>query len=248
MTDNIVMVASYPKTGSTWLRFVLSEMFVPGSEISETIPSFLKGYPDRSPEFELFGRTARFIKTHFYPKHPRFSSFRGQIIAAITIRRHPLDVLLSSLNYAYTREHSESFINGLPKPVDQIVSDGEMQHYIDQFIAKDGFPWHHTQSGPFSRHMPLWRRASENLPYLELRYEDMAADAQQVIESIYKFLGRPYAAADVTRVFEAVDKETQVDGKFFWSRKAHNFETRLPQAMADDFNRRYKHVLREHGY
>lgn len=246
--DNILLLASYPKTGSTWVRRTLIEIVAPKGDLTETIPSFRNSFPEDSPRFALMGDQCRIIKTHLHPGTPRFSMFRGNVKAVLTIKRHPLDVLLSSLNYALVKNHTPSFIGANIKAVDQIVADCEMQYYMDQFIERDGFPWHEPQSGAFSRYLPQWRNIGNGIPYLELCFEEMVADPKTVVIAILNFLGRSMSDKGIATLLWRVDHRTRQDGKFYWSRRAYNYESMLPTEMADAFKKRYRHVLENLGY
>ncbi len=248
MTDNIVLLASYPKTGSTWMRKLIAEMLVVDGDGFEIIPSFFKVFPEISPQFMLRGSVCRLIKTHLHPEHETFGLFQGSLKAILSIRRHPLDILLSSLNYACMKENAASFIGGRVKSVESIIADGEFRHYIDQFLDTDGFPFYSGQCGAFSAYQRRWRAAGEITPYLEICYEDMVADPAAAARSILTFLGLQLSDIQIRKVLKNVAWRTRQNGKFFWRRRAYNYEELLPGELSSDFNVRYKPVLDELGY
>ncbi|WP_373503572.1 sulfotransferase domain-containing protein [Aestuariivirga sp.] len=248
MTDKIIMLASYPKTGSTWLRRLIIEALMKKGKLAEVIPSFLKTLPQNSPNFHLLGTTARIIKTHLHTLDKRVINMNVDLAGIITMRRHPLDVMLSSLNYAFLKENAATFIDGRPKPVDQIIADCEIDHYVDEFIANDGMTWLNLQSGGYSTYLNGWRRIGEAVPYYEICYEDMVADTRREAAGLLAFLGIPYDSAKVEDLIQVVDKRTQPDGRFYWSRRSYNFETRLSEETIQRFYKGYMPVLIDHGY
>jgi hypothetical protein len=94
----IVWLASFPKSGNTWLRFlVYSYMYGPpqaSSEVGERIPDIHHGAKLSVPP----GDGQLFVKTHLMPgpNHPFMDRTQGFVYVV----RHPKDVLLSNLNYA----------------------------------------------------------------------------------------------------------------------------------------------------
>jgi hypothetical protein len=248
MTDTVIFLASYPKSGNTWIRRMIAEVLAPGGRVKEAIPSFGKTFPEDSPRWTLFGRPTRIIKTPFHPELQRFRTFTGDIAGAISIRRHPLDVLLSSINFARLKEHAPSFIGGQPKSVEQILADGEMKHYVDLFVEQDGFPWFESQTGKFSAYQKRWRDLGARLPYLELSYEDTVADPAATLRRIIEFLGLDAGAVDAEAITRRIDARSQPNGRFIWSKRAYNFESKLPRDLAESFAARYAAVLDDLGY
>jgi hypothetical protein len=44
------------------------------------------------------------VKAHLHPQQPQMSAVPFPLMGAVVVRRHPLDVLLSALNYAGIRD------------------------------------------------------------------------------------------------------------------------------------------------
>lgn len=244
----VVLLASYPRTGSNWLRRTIVEILEPGAQADVAMPSFLKAFPEDWPSYPLMGRFAGFIKTHLHPDHKRFSEFDAEISGVISIRRHPLDILLSSLNYARIKGHQTSFLHGLIKPVEHIITDDEIMHYIDQFIECDGFPWWSGQCGQFSLYQDRWRNFGKSVPYMEICYEGMFENPRKTLAEIALFLRVDLPEHRIDSILESVDQGTKMDGKFFWRRRAFNFESMLPADVAARFAERMAPTLKNLGY
>lgn len=245
--EEIILLASYPRTGSTWLKLLMAELVAAGTPVDSFMPSFGKTLPE-TRTFAISGHRYHFLKTHMHPHHPDFAQVKMPLAAIISIRRHPLDILLSSLNYALIRKEPGCFLGGELKSVAGIVADGEMPHYLDEFIAADGFPWYRGRTGPFSLFQRSWRAEAERARYLELCYEDMVAAPQNAVGWLASFLGIEADAAKIKDTIRIVDGYTRKIGAFYWMRRARNFETFLPRELSQNFERRYKPVLDELGY
>jgi len=205
----LVWLASYPKCGSTWLREILNSILSPDMHSHASLPSFQREYPADAPLHNLLGTRAKVVKTHLYPGHDRMAACTDTTIGAVTIYRHPLDILLSALNYAKVKELDKFFLNGQIKTVEQIIEDGEFGHYIELFAEKDGFPWFSGPSGGISEYMGKWRTLGQEVPYLEICYEDMFADPKSEIRKLLTFLQHEADDAELDRIVASADSRTQ---------------------------------------
>src|SRR5262245_16333708 len=97
----VVWLASYPKSGNTWVRFMLGNLMLgrvnSSAEITHQIPDIHYGITGQ----HLFGNHVTIIKTHwkYWPTLP----LREDTVGVIYIIRHPLDVLESCQNFAMLR-------------------------------------------------------------------------------------------------------------------------------------------------
>ena len=245
----IVWIASYPKTGSTWLREIVSNMVDPDSSTrKDTIPSYQKEWPDNLVARPLAMGDCALVKTHLFPGNPRMARIDVDTRAAITITRHPFDILLSSLNYALVKGKEELFIDGVARPVEEIIESGELDHYIDDFAKSDGFPWFAGPSGEFSTYQQKWREGMQGKPYLELVYEDMFADPETASKQIAEFLFTDPSTIDVGKVLKTSDEKTKANGKFFWKRRSYNFVELVPEAQIRHFEDVCGYQLEAAGY
>ncbi|AZV80624.1 hypothetical protein EBB79_22335 (plasmid) [Parasedimentitalea marina] len=240
----VIWLASYPKSGNTWLREILTNILSPkGTKRGEAIPSFQKDWPGDIPHYQIRGQAVHLMKTHLHPGHARMDNCPLPTAGAITIRRHPLDVLLSALNYAKIKEKAQVFLDQEIKPVEQIIADGEFSHYIDQFRDTDGFSWFAGPAGELSLHRQRWQAACIDLAYHEICYEDLFADPEAGIRALLDFLQIDASAEEISRIYERADRRTAQNGTFFWKRRAYNFQDLLPPELIAEFHEKYSPQL-----
>ena len=167
----IIWLASYPKSGNTWLRFMLYAAIYGPPTRSADVPAKIQDIHRKMPT-NLDQDGPLYIKSHFEltDQHPQLN----QTHKAIHIIRNPKDVLLSALNYH--------------KLTDEGAWSISTKHYAKSFIkvggdanfAKLGF-------GTWNSHARSWRNTTR-FPVLPLRYEDLKADPYQQLTTILDFL------------------------------------------------------------
>jgi hypothetical protein len=250
VSDKIVWLAAYPKTGSTWVRAIIQQLLAPDVRPKEAIPSFDRDYPSDAPTYSIMGTQAKLLRTHCHPDHGVFRTLLEQrsdeIVGVITIQRHPLDVLLSQLNYSFILDRESSFKNNLLKRVEDIIADGEIDHYIDAFVDANGCPEHTGRCRSYLDFYQQWQNLAPSAPHLHLRYEDMVKSPIEGINALSGFLGLSgIAAGDVVK---RVEELTQVNGKFFWRKKAYNYRGLLTEPSISHFEDAYSGNLEALGY
>jgi len=187
----IVWLASYPKCGNTWVRFMLSAAVFGVPERSSEVPARIPDIHqrDRWSESEETGNIAapyRFIKTHFKltDAHPLLD----ETSRAIHIIRDPRDVIHSALNYrALTGQGQRTWTQ---------------RGYTRSFIRAGGDKhWHKVGFGSWADNAASWR-ATDRFPVLGVRYEDLKAEPAAQLERMMSFLEIPI---DAQRLGDAVE-------------------------------------------
>lgn len=184
----ITWLASFPKSGNTWLRFLLyAYLFGPvetSGDINRRIPAIHRD-PHVTPEP---GRQL-FVKTHFVltDKHPQLALTER----AVYIKRHPKDILLSGLNY-------HRMTGAFPdKATDQL--------YAQTFISRGGDPiWIQQGFGVWDQHIRSWTE-SDKFPVYVSTYERLKSDTPAELEAILRFVNIEPVADRIAAAVKAAD-------------------------------------------
>lgn len=166
---NVSWIASYPKSGSTWLRFIANQLlFV----TEDDVPSVRDAVPDMHDHFEMpryKWKGMVVMKTHL-PFHNLPTRLHTQ--SSICIIRNPLDVVDSTLAY-----------------LDQ--GDGVDREFILESFCEHGSiePWLSLLNyGSWDGHAKSWSHGKHlTFPHMTLRYEDMLDDPHTGIRKIADF-------------------------------------------------------------
>lgn len=185
---NLCWIASYPKSGNTWVRFLAAGLLRGGSittsDIDEVIPDshelVQKGGFDL--RHQLAGRY--YVKTHWMFNGTR-SPFSEQN-ACVYILRNPMDVLASHLNF--TR-----FPDPDLKPA-----------YVNQFIEMGGASqWFDHGMGSWLENAKSWIAGPKRS--LVLIYEDLLTFPAREIERLAGFLDVQVTADQIGNLIQQFD-------------------------------------------
>lgn len=161
--DDDVFLVSYPKSGNTWARFLLSNAISPSGypvdfrNIDKIIPDIYK--VNLYDLHKMQGR--RIIKSH--------SSFNPLYPKVIYIVRNPFDVATSYFFYS--------------KKIGSISNDMVIEDYIDKFINDPG------EFGTWEQNVKSWiypMIGKDN--FILIKYEDLLDNAANTIQRMLKFI------------------------------------------------------------
>ena len=177
LPDDVFLV-SFPKSGNTWVRFLLASLLHPDqpvtfANIGRFIPDLDGGATKR--EFDRMPRP-RFIKSHecFDRRYPR----------VIYIVRDPRDVAVSLYHYHRKRR--------------KIADDSPIEGFIARFLAGEAF-----EGQSWGQNVLTWVGSREGDPrFLLLRYEDIIADTAHELAKIAAFLRISVTPEQITRAVE----------------------------------------------
>jgi hypothetical protein len=161
-----IFQASYPRSGSTWLRFILFQI-LRGEEagfgkIDKCIPEIEshRGVPPILPG------GGRLIKTH--------EKYRKDYKKAVFLVRDPRDVVLSS------------YARAVELGLAPLVSNGDLDSFLLSFLEGRAL-----QMGSWQEHTRTWLESplAKNGNLMVVRYEDLRRNSEQVIGQLLDFLG-----------------------------------------------------------
>lgn len=182
--NQIVWIASYPKSGNTWLRFMLYAALYGQPQRSADVPYRIPDIHRKMP-FKKPDSGPTHIKTHFQltDQHPQLND----TLKAIHIIRNPRDILLSALNYR----------NLAPKKSFSITDT--KKKYAKEFIKIGGGPgWFNGGFGSWASHSRSWTTTTK-FPVLQLRYESIRQSPHEGLTQILDFL-------EITRTQDQIDQ------------------------------------------
>ncbi|MFO0993126.1 MAG: sulfotransferase domain-containing protein [Hyphomicrobiales bacterium] len=211
-------LASYPKSGNTWMRLLLANYFGEGDEPHDfNKPGITNGIASlrwRFDEFlglsssDLIADEVLSVQSHVY------EMLVGQDPQHHWMKVHDAQKRLSDGRWLFPPAVSGAAIYLIRNPLDVVVSlafhDGheDMQRAVAKLCDRDGSlgsgksPHLRQHLGSWSEHVESWIDQSE-IPVLIVRYEDMLADAGRELSRVVKF-ARPELAVDEVQTAKAV--------------------------------------------
>lgn len=161
LRPNDVFFASYPRSGSTWLRFVMYESMAGESSGFGNVNQSIPDVKEHKTGLPLMPNGGRLIKTHEV-YHPEYKK-------AVYLVRDPRDVALSE--YAY-----QTALGLVDMPLDE---------YLPLFLAKGVNPF-----ASWSEHVKSWLSAPlANDKLLVVKFEDLRKDTASGVAAIIRFFG-----------------------------------------------------------
>jgi len=172
-----VYLASYPRSGTTWLQMIVYQLTTDGNmdfdHITQPIPYFERALGQGRDLNQL--PSPRIFKTHL-----RFKELPKGRYKRIYVARNGKDVLVSC--YYFFRAHS--------------TFKGNFNEFFGKFMVGN-FP-----QGSWFRHVAEWSAHAADSNVLFLRYEDLMSDFERTLGRIAAFLGRPIPSEKYASIAE----------------------------------------------
>ncbi len=162
--EDDIFVVSYPKSGNTWVRFLIANLMGAGSSVDfSNIEKLVPDIYRHTNEKLMRYRRPRVLKSHEYLdlRYPR----------VIYLVRDPRDVVLSYFH------HVKKFL--------RIERQQSIDEFVELFIAGrlDGY-------GSWGQHVGTWRLAKGGeAGFLVIRYEDLQTDPEAELVKIAAHVG-----------------------------------------------------------
>ena len=187
---NIVWIASYPKSGNTWVRFLACNLLYGPQESASSLNHLVPDIHELGEQLPRLAIGGGLLKTHFVcsPRLPLLNRTAG----AIYVVREPGDVLAS--NYHYSRRSS----------AESTDSKEEFERYFESFVLNRGDArWTGLGMGGWDENVLSWLGVLHPFPVVAVRYEDLARDPRSVCRTLAQLLKPETSAAEIDRVVES---------------------------------------------
>lgn len=243
---NDIFLVSYPKSGSTWIRFLISNLLYPNQNI--TFSSIQNIIPDiyLSSNRELLQRPRpRILKSHEY-FDPRYKK-------VIFIVRDPRDLTVSS--YFHFLKY------GL------ITEETSLEQFSEGFLSsRYHFIGESNPLGSWSENTGSWLGAKkDDFNFLLLRYEDFQSDLTTQLKKIADFMAFDCSELEINnainnssikrmRELEKIQKNvwpnkyTKKDISFIRTAISGEGQIKLPQEILEKIEFAWGKTMKELGY
>lgn len=238
-TDD-TFLASFPKSGNTWLRFIAAHLTHPGQTVDfSTIGQQVADTHLASARELAAVPRPRLLKTHRHVER--------RMRRVVYLVRDPRDVCVSMFHYSRKTGRLDA-----TEP-----AEVQMPAFALSFVLADGW----------AEHVGGWIGAREGREgFLLLRYEDLLADAPAQIARLAAFLGSQADAARCEQIAQATDRrvmrrQEQEQGKdwqgakgtdqsipFVRKASAGGWRDELPGEAARLMRERWGDVMDQLGY
>ena len=180
-------IASYPKTGNTWVRFMLLNLIYGPQYTTKHLQTLIPDIHKPLDEARVSQDSPVLVKTHFLltSSMPLFDMTARYIY----IVRNPMDTMVSNLNYLFARYAAAK---------DPALNERVRKSYIEEFITAGGDQnWIKIGYGSWIEHARSWVRNDSGFPGLVLRYEDLLADPAVHLRRIADFIDIQKSSHDI---------------------------------------------------
>ena len=249
-------IYSFPKSGNTWLREIIKSGFCFDGRLRDLIPDAHQGpighnilnWPKSIKKNNV---NTRFEKLFFYKSHTSrlIETSHNKKISTnfvIHIRRNPLDVFVSYLNYISDNQKGNGRIRF--SSVDDIAGTKLFYTYFNTFCLLGHVQPNFRASGSWFDHNKYWLsndKKIEGTKIVSIRYEDLVFDFDSTINKIRTILD--FEKTNQT-IYNEAELNTKVNGGFFWRKSVGNFRNYLSSDDVAYFTDLHAENIKECGY
>lgn len=207
MAAKIYWLASYPRSGNTWLRVLLAHAIYGRSKNTAQIVARVPSIHNNINGKQLMRKKAIVMKTHWpYKDNLPFS---GEAAGAVYIVRHPADVMASAIRYRFM-EMGNRFEAPTPELLERTA-----RTWAKMYLANHGAPhWIRQGFGRWDQHANSWLDCTK-MPIHLVRYEDLQNRTMDCLMEICGFLD---VATTRTRLGSAI-KNSSLERMFALEQK-----------------------------
>jgi hypothetical protein len=225
-----ILLASYPKSGSTWLRFLIANLRHPDRKVDDgnlhqmVLDLEVSGKRD----FERAPRP-RIIKTH--------DSFDPRYRRVICVVRDPRDVALSHCEHLRQARKSDDAFS--------------MEDFVERFLTGKGAASRVStaHTGSWGENVGSWLATrSRHSDFLLVRYEDLLDGTARELTRVADFAGLPTAPERISQAVERSVMEPGSGDKMRKTAKSGGWRADLPEAQVARIENAWGDIMACLGY
>jgi len=230
LKEDDIILASYPKSGNTWMRMILAHLLYPGrypdslSALNWLVPDIYWGIP-RWMSYS----TPRVVKTHqpfgFRHEGNNHSLYQKNLY----IVRHPLDVALSLFDFQF---------HLWPNP------EKSFEIFVKKFV-QGALPGNSS----WQEHVLSWKAIEHERTILFMRYEDLLKSPLKGIIDLARFLGRHVTPKDCQEIVgrTSLDNMIKMEARGSIVEGTYNFIGRKRRLARNDVTAESRSLIMEHS-
>lgn len=224
-----IAIVSTPRSGNTWLRYLLATLYGLEQHAVHT--------PDAVDWSGLSDNCILQLHWHHTESFSRLLQEHG--FKVVTIARHPLDVLISILNFAPHEPQTACWLNG--EGGDESTIYGQAPG-SPEFLAYALSP----RSQALLSVTKEWWSASEAI---KVRYEELVHSPEKTLESLCLHLGPPIGDIQTAIAALTIEKlRLTSSNNHFWKGQPGLWASMIPLESAHQIEALHSEVFETLGY
>ena len=275
--NNIVWLASYPKSGNTWFRLFLSRLLY---NKNQKDPLHLGDIPIATSRMVLDAyaglELSDFSNDEIQEMRPEmYRHLSDQMTENVYLKIHDLLTRTSTEAWTISKEATKCIIYFVRNPLDIVASyahhfnitiDKSIEYMCDENHTYDAPPGAITlqvqhKIGSWSEHIERWLMQTE-MPILVVKYEDMVHHTRSTFQEVLDFIGLDVtpdkfdSALDETNFDKLKDAEKNYGfnekfakaKSFFRTGRTGGWKTELTSNQADKIIQFHGYMMKKLGY
>tara|TARA_R110002167_G_scaffold5074_4_gene23810 strand:+ start:962 stop:1840 length:879 start_codon:yes stop_codon:yes gene_type:complete len=284
-TSSVIWLSSYPKSGNTWVNSVLKRSSKDGGmpkndmDVYNLIAAKIKPEPSSIVTKDVCIKPTSILKTHAQFSNSIHQNLNLNTVGFCHIIRNPLDMLLSYINFTRiqygrwrdNKQFLESlFINflGLEEipPYDQWLDSTidnipkkNLDYALNKFNQNGGnIPSFTNMSNSWFNHTESWITASQSLPSVRIRYEDLIGNTDEFYKLKKLF---NLEKEDIRKAIETTNskslkndnaptnKDVKLENEIFYNKmRSYYYNEYFSRSLIEEFIDNNKDQLTDFGY
>lgn len=210
---SVLGIYSFPKSGNTWVRSILGALLKHGKQ---DVPDLHLHSLSDGGVYNGF----RFYKHHSGHFLTEWNGETLNTTHVIHIRRNPLDVFLSYLNYQSNNVRGTALIPY--ETVEDIQGTDLFDMYFQTFTLTGHVDQFQRVTKDYFSNNLFWMNYCKNHENaVSIRYEDLLRDTEKTLGFLNGWLD--LEPGQLTDLIEKASGQTVKDGKFFWKQQEKNY-------------------------